>query len=212
MHLDILPKEQRALWPELSQIPDHFTLYGGTAIALQLGHRVSIDFDFFTFQNFNHDDLFDTCPFLTRGKIIQQSPNTITILLGSDSPVQISFFGVPRLNRIMPPFKTQDNAIKIAQLIDLAGTKAATVQKRAEVKDYIDMDALLTKGGLSLPDCLGAAQFIYGESYNPAQTLKALCYFDDGNVTALNDDERARLMNAVKSVDLDSIPVFKGEA
>ena len=44
--LDILPASQRTLWPELDATPDHFTLYGGTALALRLGHRQSVDFDF----------------------------------------------------------------------------------------------------------------------------------------------------------------------
>lgn len=48
-HLEILPKEQRALWKELKPLQGMgFVLYGGTAIALRLGHRVSIDFDFFS--------------------------------------------------------------------------------------------------------------------------------------------------------------------
>jgi Nucleotidyl transferase AbiEii toxin, Type IV TA system len=47
--LDILPDAQRRLWPELAQTPEDFTLYGGTAIALRLGHRQSVDFDFFAF-------------------------------------------------------------------------------------------------------------------------------------------------------------------
>jgi hypothetical protein len=44
--LDILPDAQRRLWPELARTPDNFTLYGGTAIALRLGHRQSADFYF----------------------------------------------------------------------------------------------------------------------------------------------------------------------
>jgi len=46
--LNILPPAQRSLWPHLVQVPGHFVLYGGTAIALRLGHRQSIDFDFFS--------------------------------------------------------------------------------------------------------------------------------------------------------------------
>lgn len=46
--LDILPPSQRRLWGELINVPKTFTLYGGTAIALQLGHRASVDFDFFS--------------------------------------------------------------------------------------------------------------------------------------------------------------------
>jgi hypothetical protein len=45
--LDVLPEAQRRLWGELTAVPDEFTLYGGTALALHLGHRKSVDFDFF---------------------------------------------------------------------------------------------------------------------------------------------------------------------
>src|SRR4051812_47843832 len=45
--LEVLPSSQRKLWPELSAVPKEFVLYGGTALALHLGHRDSIDFDFF---------------------------------------------------------------------------------------------------------------------------------------------------------------------
>ena len=45
--LDILPNPQRRLWDELAAVPVEFALYGGTAIALHLGHRHSVDFDFF---------------------------------------------------------------------------------------------------------------------------------------------------------------------
>ena len=48
LHLNILPAEQRILWNELQSTPEHFALYGGTALALFLGHRQSIDFDFFS--------------------------------------------------------------------------------------------------------------------------------------------------------------------
>lgn len=46
--IDILPPAQRELWPELSRAPAHFILYGGTALALRLAHRQSLDFDFFS--------------------------------------------------------------------------------------------------------------------------------------------------------------------
>ena len=58
--LHILPAPQRALWDELGSTPPHFVLYGGTALALRLGHRVSEDFDFFSSQSFAADDLLRT--------------------------------------------------------------------------------------------------------------------------------------------------------
>ena len=61
--LDILPESQRRLWPELDAIPSDFVLYGGTGLALQLGHRVSEDFDFFSSSNFDPDRLRSRLPF-----------------------------------------------------------------------------------------------------------------------------------------------------
>ena len=61
--LDILPDSQRELWPELDAVPSDFVLYGGTALALQLGHRVSEDFDFFSSAGFDPDRLQSRLPF-----------------------------------------------------------------------------------------------------------------------------------------------------
>src|SRR5215831_4790130 len=61
--LDILPESQRLLWPNLDAVPSDFVLYGGTALALQLGHRVSEDFDFFSSSGFDPDRLRSRLPF-----------------------------------------------------------------------------------------------------------------------------------------------------
>ncbi len=60
--LDVLPGPQLALWPDLSQVPPYFALYGGTGLALHLGHRVSVDFDFFGTNNIDPDDLMAMLP------------------------------------------------------------------------------------------------------------------------------------------------------
>jgi hypothetical protein len=60
--LNILPASQRALWKELKATPKHFVLYGKTALALRLGHRVLEDFDFFTNTTFDPQGLVDRIP------------------------------------------------------------------------------------------------------------------------------------------------------
>lgn len=91
-------------------------------------------------------------------------------------------------------------------MIDLAGTKASVVQVRAEAKDYLDIDAVMRLGNISLPSALAAAQKLYGPSFNPEITLKALSYFDDGNLRDLPDDLKQRLVVAAREVDLDRLP------
>jgi hypothetical protein len=100
----------------------------------------------------------------------------------------------------------KDNGLGIASLLDLAGTKASVVQVRAEAKDYIDIDALITAGKVDLPLALSAAQRLYGSTFNPQITLKALFFFDDGNLRQLPEDMKLRLVTAAREVDLDHLP------
>lgn len=64
LHLDILPPSQRRLWDELMDVPEEFFLYGRTAIALYLGLRASVDFDFFAFKSFQPRELSNSVTFL----------------------------------------------------------------------------------------------------------------------------------------------------
>ena len=61
--LEILSESKLDLWPELAAVPSDFVLYGGTALALRLGHRVSEDFDFFSSEGFDPDRLQARLPF-----------------------------------------------------------------------------------------------------------------------------------------------------
>ena len=205
LHLDILPLPQRRLWTELGKLPGDFTLYGGTAIALRLGHRQSVDFDFFSPHPFDPDVLFHSAGFLRESLIIAKAANTLTCRVDREGPVLVSFFGLPKLPRLEAPLATE-NGITLASLPDLAGTKAAVIQKRSEAKDYIDLDALVHQAGISLPQALGAAKKLYGASFNPEITLKALCYYGDGNLGTVPPSVRTRLMQATREVNLDMLP------
>jgi hypothetical protein len=205
--LDILPTSQRLLWDELGQVPPEFTLYGGTAIALHLGHRQSIDFDFFSPAVIDPHGVYESIEFLSGSQIIQQQKNTLTCLVSRDEPVKISFFGLPNIRPVKPPHVATDNHLKIASLIDLAGMKALAVQQRAEAKDYIDVDAII-RAGVGLPLALAAAQAIFGQKFNPQITLKALSYFDDGDLASLTAETRNRLVGAVALTDLGNLPTL----
>ncbi len=202
--LDILPPPQRRLWDEMSSIPATFTLYGGTAIALHLGHRTSVDFDFFGSESFDPRALAAAFPLLRGARLTQIEPQTLSAIVDRDGPVKVSFFGLPGFPRLTPPLLTA-NGVHVASLLDLAGTKASVVQVRAEAKDYFDLDALLG-AGVDLPHALAAGRALYREGFAPQATLKALSYFEDGDLRTLPDATRKRLTDAVRAVDLDALP------
>jgi Nucleotidyl transferase AbiEii toxin, Type IV TA system len=160
--LDILPPSQRRLWDELAEVPLKFVLYWGTAIALHLGHRQSVDFDFFGNRPLDPDTVTLAIPFLAGATITQRQPNTLGCVVDRGGPVRLSFFGVPDLPRLRPPVVAPDNGLRIASLLDLAGTKASVVQMRAEAKDYVDIDAILTEGRIDLPTALAGARSLRG--------------------------------------------------
>lgn len=134
------------------------------------------------------------------------SPNILTCRIERDGPVLVSFFGELGLGQAAPRDQAQGRALYVASLLDVAGTKVAVVQKRAEVKDYLDIDALL-QHGIGLPTALAAGRVVYGRSFNAMITLKALSYFED--IPTLPADVRKRLITAVDSVDPSALPMLK---
>jgi len=118
--LDILPEAQRRLWPELVGTPADFTLYGGTAIALHLGHRQSIAFDFFAQTPFEPDALLRQIPYLKGAVVRQSSPNTLTTTVERTGPVQVSFSGGLGLGQVEAPDFIKDLNLAIASLNMLA--------------------------------------------------------------------------------------------
>ena len=159
--LDVLPAAQRRLWDEFDTLPASFVLYGGTGIALHLGHRESMDFRFFGNAPFDPARLLPTIPFLRDAEITQRDANTLSCIVDRGGSVKLSFFGswffgLPEIKAIRPPVVAPENGMRVASLLDLAGMKASVVQKRAEAKDHIDIDAILTDCTVDLPLALGA--------------------------------------------------------
>jgi hypothetical protein len=206
--LDVLPSAQRRLWPELADTPPEFTLYGGTAIALRLGHRPSIDFDWFATESFAPNDLIERVPYLKGAAVRQSSPNTLTATVDRDEPVQVSFFGGLDLGQVAEADIAAGPQIKVGSLIDLAGFKAAVVMRRAELRDYIDVHALMTKANIPLAEMLAAALIIYGDQFSPLLSLKALAYHDDAALRELPANVRRDLTAAVAATDPRRLPVL----
>jgi hypothetical protein len=204
-NLSILPKPQRQVWDELKDTPKAFVLYGGTALALRLGHRQSEDFDFFSNRPFRPGSLRDSISYLKQAEMTQFQDNTLTAIVDRKGPVKLSFFGSLGMKRVQDPDVAEENGIQIASLLDLLASKLKTVQSRAEAKDYRDIVGSFD-AGLSLAEGLGAAAAIYGKSFNGALSLKALTFFEDGDLPSLTPAIRKRLLAAATSISLNELP------
>ena len=206
--LEILPHPQRRLWDELRQTPEEFVLYGGTALALRLGHRQSEDFDFFSNVSFAPDSLRKRVPYMQGAEVSQSESNTLTLIVQRDGPVKVSFFGGLNLNRTQDPDVTTDNEIQVASMLDVAATKLATIQQRAQARDYEDLAAIVS-AGISLAEALGAAAAAYGNEFNGALSLKALTYFGDGDLPNLSPTTQTKLRALAGQVNLNRMPLMQ---
>jgi len=189
-HPEILPPEQAALLTPLAELPAGFILYGGTALALRLGHRTSVDFDFFSASPFVPEQLQSNLP--VSGKTIQKEENTLSLL--TSTGVKISLFGGLKLARVGNP--DEFRGIRVASIDDLFATKLNTIYQRAEPKDYLDIAAIID-AGLSLERGLGAAIAVFGNDFNYLLPLKALTWFGEPSLDALPDKTKENLSTAV---------------
>jgi hypothetical protein len=88
----------------------------------------------------------------------------------------------------------------------------AVVQQRAQAKDYLDIDALMTIAAIDLPTQLAAARAARGASFSPTPTLKALAHFSDGDLPTLPLSIKRRLARAAAAVDPLRLPTIKRSA
>lgn len=192
---DVPPPAQREIWTDLAPAPHlNFVLYRGTAVALHLGHRVSLDFDFFRFGPLDKDRIRAIFPFIRAAAVLQDAPETLVVLAERPAgAVKVSFFGGIGFGRVHDPLWTCDNTLLVASLDDLMATKLKATLDRAEAKDYRDIAAMIS-AGVSLTVGLSAfKQMFDGE---PAQVLRAIGYFGDGDLNTLSAADREILCDA----------------
>lgn len=199
-NFDILPEVQKALWPSLAGASSlGMVLYGGTAIALRLGHRQSVDFDFFRKEDLpNRDVLTQALPFLAHAKILKQQKDTLSVLASPagdpEKTVYVQLFGGINSGRVGTPQLSNDGMVEVASLDDLMSTKLKVVMQRVAAKDYRDIAALL-RAGVDLAKGLAAARQMYGPAFQPSESLKALTYFEGGDLREVSLEDRQTLVD-----------------
>ena len=137
LKLFVLSENRKKIIPSFVTWKNEFYLAGGTGLALQIGHRDSVDFDFFTNNSFDPNKLikkltkiFDRNSF----KVIQIEKNTLSILLNLE--IKISFMTYDY--SIVSPFISTEY-LNIASIPDIACMKLSTIMQRSALKDYVDL-------------------------------------------------------------------------
>jgi hypothetical protein len=206
--IETLPEPQQKLWREMGSTPKDFVLYGGTALALQLAHRQSEDFDFFSSKPFSHDELLHGVSYLKGAVILQQEVNTLTCAVDRGGEIKVSFLGALKLGRVQGPLQSEGTNLRVASMLDIAATKLGLIQRRPYYRDYFDIYTML-EAGVSLAHALGAAQTIHGRNFDPKLSVKALAFFDDGDLQRLPDHMKKRLATEAQKINIGRLPQIK---
>lgn len=173
MHSEILTKEQHDLLPLLATFKQDFGLVGGTAVALHIGHRESIDFDMFSKEEFGNLALQRKIEKMRHiDEVIVNKRSEFTFLIG---PVRLTFFQYPFDIDFSEMF---GNNVRIPTLLTLAAMKAYALGHRAKWKDYVDLYFIM-RDHHPLSEVIGKAKLVFGDSFNAKLVRQQLSYFDD---------------------------------
>lgn len=198
MHAETLPPGSRQTldWLARQSAPAlrNWMLAGGTGLALQIGHRISEDFDFFRTDAMDVRTLHDVFKAYGAYETLQEAEHTLTVRLDQ---TKLSFFCV------RDPFLFSGRPYRfftIADITDIALMKIAAISGRGSRKDFVDLFFILS-GSLSLRQSLELATKKYGANRaNRYQLLKSLTYFDDA--------EREPMPRMLRPVDWDACKRF----
>jgi len=177
MHEKVLPQGSRELLERLKSLnrPElqGWTLAGGTGLAMQMGHRVSEDYNFFRTDGFSRDRLAAVVGLSGPVETLQEDDCTLTVIVNT---VKVSFFSVP--DEFLYQGKSYDFFL-LADPRDIALMKLAAISGRGSRKDFIDLYTIL-HSGLSLEQCFEWLPLKYGQGrVNTYHVLKSLTYFED---------------------------------
>lgn len=174
MHLEALNEEGKKLFPFFKKFSD-FYLAGGTALALQIAHRISVDFDFFS-QSEIPKNLLDELKEVFSQYQINVSVNNSEELTLFISETKITFVKYPF--PVIKPF-SEYQGVKLLNIQEIGATKAYVIGRRGDFKDYVDLYYILSEGHSSLDEIISLAEEKYQSEFNSRLFLEQLIYSED---------------------------------
>ncbi len=195
MHLEALNDKGKEIFPKLKQFKN-FYLAGGTALALQIGHRISVDFDFFSDKDISKDLLVKVKKIFLDKKILVSvnSADELTVFV---EDVKITFLKYPF--SALGKFISYEG-LNLLGVKELAATKAYTIGRRGSFKDYVDLYFIISEGYSSLKEIIKMAEKKYNDAFNARLFLEQLVYF--------KDIENTDIIFSIKNFNGDKMKIF----
>lgn len=179
LHLDTIHPSTLELLKVLQRIPalKSARLVGGTALALQMGHRISVDIDLFAV-NLKEDFISIIAAIKNKGYDIEIRKQSSNIMVAMINDIKVDIVNYP-YHWLFPPYNAE--GVTMASNKDISAMKLSAITNRGTKKDFIDLYYLLKT--YSLKQMLA----FYKEKYNSStlMVLKSLTYFNDAETDVI---------------------------
>ena len=176
LHFDVLDKNRLDFWNKLGALSSFgAVLGGGTAIALQMGHRISRDFDIFVRREISPQLRKKVIGIIDHPYILElDNPEQLTLVSDSGTKITLLHYPFPPLHQLL-----KTDSLPLFHLLDLTSSKAYTIGRRGTWRDYVDIYFLLSKAGIGLKSVIDEAQHRFSNEFNPKLFLQQLTYTRD---------------------------------
>ena len=188
IHLELLDKKRLEVLQKLTPFTINFVLGGGTALALQIAHRKSYDFDFFSSSPIPKKLLEKLSTILPIENVAVDTPDELTFF--TTDAIKITFLYYP-FKPLFKDIKTE-NGLRLFSIREIALQKAYAIGRRGEYRDYFDLYAILKKNYTDLREIIARAKQVYGSVFDEKLFLEQLVYFGDllnFNITPVSKDQ-----------------------
>ena len=174
MYPEAISSKRQKFFQKLKNFPQ-FYLAGGTALALQIGHRMSDDFDLFSEKDIPAE-LLETVEKIFKGStidIIINHSEQLSLII-DQTKVDFVKYSFPLILGLI-----EHEEVKIIKISEIAAMKAYTIGRRATYKDYIDLYFILSEKHSSLPEIIKISKEKFKEHFDPRLFLEQLVYLED---------------------------------
>lgn len=207
IYLDILDKNRQAVWTRLKAFSNNGYLAGGTALALQLNHRISVDFDIFLSQPIK--TAFFRKVRQIFGENIEPRINTEDLLLVKlENKIEVHFvnYWYKRLKETI-----ETDSIALASIKDIAADKAHTIGRRGMWRDYVDIFYILKKNIIDIQTLINLARQKFNGEFAGHLFLQQLTYFEDIHDFTIELIEDNYSVDEIKNYLVDQVTNYTKE-
>jgi len=189
LYPQILSKNQQEALAKLGILGKDYYLAGGTALALQLGHRTSLDFDLYNINHFSNEELIKKLKstFSTSFKANENQPKDTLFTEIMEVKMSVFYYPYPLISSPVefPP-------IKLASLEDISAMKVAAIVQRGKQRDFIDLYYLINKIGINK---------ILESAYQKYPWYREMDEIIFTSLTYFDDAEKDKGLRAIKVLD-----------